>query len=87
MLLGNIYGLLCQNSELVGMAAMLTGLGKCCFVNKPVRCRYFAAVVFFQLEMKQLERLIRIEEDKGFSAGSTWQASFLEGVFGVLDQK
>jgi len=66
---------------------MLTGLGKCCFVNKPVRCRYLSAVSF-QLEVKQLERLIRIEEDRGFSAGSTWQASFwISGTFEVLDQK
>lgn len=50
---------------------VLAGWGRC-FMNKPVRCSYFAAdIFFFQLEMKQLEGLIRIEADEEFSAGST----------------
>jgi len=38
--------------------------------------------------MKQLERLIRIEEDRQFSAGSKCQAScWISGTFAVLDWK
>lgn len=61
----------CAKTEFVGIAwCWLAGEDAVLWINL-WDAGILLLLVFSQLEMKQLEGLIRIEADKGFSAGST----------------